>query len=268
MRRDTAAGLAIAGTLVVLAVLGPAIATDPLVQPDLAHGALRAPSWSHPLGTDQYSRDVFARLAHGAVASLLVALIAVSVAAALGVIIGLAAGSARDPWAGLLRRGIDLGLSLPRIVVLLVMLASVGELPLVAFAIVIGLTGWPAIARLVRGETLRLRHAEYVMAARALGATPPRVLRREVFPGAVTPALVAATLGVADAVLLEAGLSFLGLGIRPPLPSWGGMILESRDHLHSAPWLLLFPVAALVAATTAATLLGESLRRSLQPDTR
>lgn len=268
MRRDTITGLVVAGALVGLAVVGPLVATDPLVQPDLANGALRAPSWAHPFGTDQYSRDVFSRLAHGAAASLQVALIAVSVAAALGIIVGLAAGSARDPWANVLRRGIDLGLSLPRIVVLLVMLASVGDLPLAAFAVVIGLTGWPAVARLVRGETLRLRHAEYVTAARALGATTPRVMWREILPGAISPALVAATLGVADAILLEAGLSFLSLGIQPPLPSWGGMILESRDYLHPAPWLLLFPVAALVAATSAATLLGESLRRFLQPDTR
>lgn len=268
MKQTGRIGAALAAVLALLAVVGPMFAPDPLLQPDLIHGTLLHPSAAHWLGTDQFSRDVFSRLVHGARISLGVAIVAVAVAALCGTAVGLVAGDARGAWDGAWRRLIDLGLALPRIVVLLVLLAALGTLPLGVFAVVLGLTGWPAMARLVRGETLRLRHASYVHAAQALGASPPRILWREILPGAMPPLLVAATLGLADALLLEAGLSFLGIGIRPPAPSWGGMILEARDYLGSAPWLLLAPGVALVVATSAATLLGDALRRSLQPDSR
>jgi len=259
-------GIAALGVLLLLALVGPLVAPDPNLQPDLINGALTAPSAAHWLGTDQFSRDVFARLAHGARASLAVAAIAVSVATLVGTLIGLGAGAAGALPGEMLRRLIDIGLAIPRIVVLLILLASIGTLPLPLFAAVLGATGWPAVARLVRGETLRLRQAPFVVAARALGANPPRIALREILPGALSPVFVAAALGTADAILLEAGLSFLGLGIQPPAPSWGGMLLEARDHLGTAPWLLLAPGAALVLATATATLLGDTLRRSLNPD--
>lgn len=252
--------------LLLLAVLGPLLAPDPNAMPALADGTLAPPSNTHWLGTDQFSRDVFARLAHGARTSLVIALVATGLAALLGMIIGLAAGAAGPLWGGILRRGIDVALAVPRIVVLLILLAAVGTLSVPVFAVVLGLTGWPAMARLVRGETLRLRQAPYVRAAEALGAPPARVAMREILPGALPPVLVAAAFGTADAILLEAGLSFLGLGIRPPAPSWGGMLLEARDFLGAAPWLLLAPGAALVLTTALATLLGDNLRRALNPD--
>jgi ABC-type dipeptide/oligopeptide/nickel transport system permease subunit len=268
MMRSRRVGLGLLAALVALALVGPLVGPDPNVQPALASGSLAAPSAAHWLGTDQYSRDVFARVAHGARTSLTVAVVAVSVAAILGMVIGLIAGMAGSLLGGVLRRAIDIALALPRVVVLLVLLATAGTLPLPLFALVLGLTGWPALARLVRGETLRLRHAPYVEAARALGAEPRRVALREILPGAIPPLLVAATLGTADAILLEAGLSFLGLGIQPPAPSWGGMLLEARDYLGTAPWLLLAPGLALVLATATATLLGDALRHSLHPDQR
>lgn len=267
MTRATWVGATLAAGLIALAIIGPLLAPDPLVMDNLATGTLLPPSNTHLLGTDQHSRDVFARLAHGASVSLTVAGVAVFVALVIGAAVGVISGAGGPILSTSLRRVTDLALALPRIVVLMVLLAALGTLPPLTFAAIIGATGWPAIARLVRGETLRLRRAEYVVAAHALGAPGPRVLWREILPGALAPALVAATLGVADAILLEAGLSFLGLGITAPAPSWGGMILESRDYLHAAPWLLLVPVAALVAATSSATLLGEALRRFLQPDT-
>ena len=268
MRPSDRAGATLALLLVAFAVIGPLVAPDPLVQPDIINQSLLGPSRTHLLGTDQFSRDVFARLAHGAAVSLQVAVVAVAVAAMLGVLIGVIAGSTTGLAMRMYRRVIDLALSLPRIVILLVLLAASGALPPLLLAVVIGATGWPSIARLVRAETLRLRDAQYVAAARALGAPPGRIMLHDLLPGAVAPALVAATLGIADAIMMEAGLSFIGLGIRDPLPSWGRMIFDAREHLHVAPWLLLFPVLALVTATAAATLLGESLRRSLQPDTR
>lgn len=262
------AGLMLGGGLLLFAVAGPWLAPDPLAQPDLVAGTLQAPSATHWFGTDQYSRDVFARLAAGARASLGIAVAAVLVATLLGTAIGLAAGGARGATGEALRRGIDLVLGLPRLVVLLVLLAATGPLTPISLALVLGATGWPAIARLVRGETLRLREAGFVEAAHALGAPPSRILWREILPGAMAPALVAATLGVADAILLEAGLSFIGLGIQPPAPTWGGMILEARDQIARAPWLLLAPGLALVVATTAATLLGDALRQRFLPGAR
>lgn len=260
-------GTASAAIVAALALLGPLMSGDPLAQPDPIAGALLPPSTAHWLGTDQFSRDVFARLAHGARTSLAIAALAIAVAGVLGIAAGLVAGGARGMIGSVVSRGVDLALALPRVVVLLVLVAAIGALPPAALGMVLGLTGWPAIARLVRGEALALRHAGYVTAAEALGASPGRVLLREILPGTLPPAMVAATLGVADVLLLEAGLSFLGIGVRPPTPTWGGMILEARPHLGQAPWLLLAPGAALVLATAAATLLGDALRRrSLGPD--
>ncbi|MEP6590052.1 MAG: ABC transporter permease [Gemmatimonadota bacterium] len=268
MTTSTRAGFALLSILALIAVLGPLLAGSPYAQGNLLTEALHAPSAAHWLGTDQFARDVLARFAWGARNSLGIAAIAVMVATAIGSLLGLLAGSTEGVVSGMLRRLIDVGLALPRVIVLLVLIAATGRLSTPVLAVVIGLTGWPGMARLVRGETLRLRHAPYVLAARALGARPARVLLRDIFPGTLAPMLVAATLGVADAILLEAGLSFLGLGLPLPEPSWGGMLLDAREYLGRAPWLLFFPAAGLVLATSTATLLGETLRRSLQPDSR
>jgi peptide/nickel transport system permease protein len=268
MKGQTRVGVGLVTLLALLAIVGPFVAGDPDAQLELATGTLQAPSAAHLLGTDEFSRDVFARLAHGAAISLGVGIVAVVVAALLGMLIGLWAGRSEGLLGGMLRRIIDLGLAIPRILVLLVLLSSIGHLPMWLFAVVLGATGWPAMARLIRGETLRLRHTQYVAAARALGAAEGRILWREILPGALPPLLVAATLGVADAMLLEAGLSFLGLGAPPPAASWGGMLLESRSVMAVAPWMVLAPGTALVAATSAATLLGDALRRRLQPDAK
>lgn len=268
MTRQGRVGFVLLLGLVALALVGPLLGRDPVAQPDPLHGAFLLPSAAHWLGTDELSRDIFARLAYGARISLAIAAIAVAVAAVLGSAIGLAAGATTGIGSRLLQRLVNLGLALPRIIVLLVVLAAVGRIPPALLGVLLGLTGWPAVARLVRGETLRLNGAAYVTAARALGAPRLRVVLRDIFPGTLPAVLVATTLGVADVILLEAGLSFIGVGVRPPDPSWGGMILEARDYLANAPWLMLAPCLALVVATSAATLLGEALRGSLQPDTR
>ena len=268
MTRTGRLGLTILALLAALAIIGPLVAGDPNAQPDPVNASLLLPSHAHWLGTDQLSRDIFARLAFGARISLVVAIIAVGVAASIGSAVGLAAGAARGIGGRMLQWLIDLGLALPRIIVLLVVLAAVGRVHYALLGVILGATGWPAVARLVRGETLRLRQAQYVAAAQALGAEPARVLWREIFPGTLPAVLVASTLGLGDAILLEAGLSFIGVGVRPPDASWGGMLFEARDYITSAPWLVFIPCLALVMATSAATLLGEALRRSLQPDIR
>jgi peptide/nickel transport system permease protein len=260
-------GLLFAALIIALAAIGPWLLPDPI---SAGSDGLRLtpPSLHHWLGTDPFGRDVLARLAHGARLSLAVASLAIGLALAVGIALGVAAGGLGGSAARWLSRGIDLVLTLPRIVLLLVLVAVTGPLGPVALGAVLGLTGWPAIARLTRGEAQRLRHAPHVLAATAIGATTTRRLWGDIFPGTLGPALVAATLGVADVLLLEAGLSFLGIGIQPPTPTWGGMILEAQPYLATAPWLLLAPGAALVTATAAATLLGEALRARLQPAVR
>lgn len=268
MRSGARTGLGILVGLAAIAVIGPSLAPDHNLQGNLLTGTLHLPSAAHWLGTDALARDIFARLAYGARISLSVAALAVVVAAVIGVWVGLAASAPSRVVAGLADRGINLGLAMPRVVVLLVLLAGTGQIATVWLGLVLGLTGWPAIARLVRGEALRLREAAFVAASQALGASPGRVLWHEILPGTLPALLVAATLGVADVILLEAGLSFIGVGVPPPTPSWGNMIYEARDHLVDAPWLLVAPCVALVLTTAAATLLGESLRRSLLPESR
>ena len=268
MNRRPRLGTVLALLVVALAILGPLVAADPAAQPDPLGQRLLAPSFAHWLGTDQFSRDVFSRLAHGARLSLMIAAIAMGTATALGVLLGVLAGGLGGMPGRLVSRAVDLALALPRVVVLLVVVATLGRVGPVELALVLGLTGWPSIARLVRGEALRLREATHVQAARALGATPARVLLREILPGTLPPALVAATLGVADVVLLEAGLGFLGIGVPPQLPTWGSMILQAQRHLAEAPWMLLAPGVALVVTTAAATLLGDRLRARLAPGSR
>lgn len=261
-------GLTLALSIALLALLGPLVAVDPSAQPDLLGERLLAPSFAHWLGTDQFSRDVFSRLAHGARLSLVIAALATLAAGATGVLLGVVAGAVRGLPGRLVSRGVDLALALPRVVVLLVVVAALGQVTPLKLGLVLGLTGWPSIARLVRGEALRLREATHVTAAVALGAPPARVVVREILPGTLPPALIAATLGVADIVLLEAGLGFLGIGVSPQLPTWGSMILQAQQHLAEAPWLLLAPGLALVVTTAAATLLGDALRSRLVPGSR
>lgn len=248
--------------LLLLAVLGPVLAGDPFAAVGDGIGPA-PPSAAHLLGTDQFGRDVAARLAHGARLSLGIAALAIAIASLLGITVGVVAGGMAGIVPSTISRLIDLALALPRVVILLVLVAVAGSLGPVGLAVILGATGWPSIARLTRGEALTLRHARHVTAARALGAGPIRRLAVEILPGTLPPALIAATLGVADVLLLEAGLSFLGIGIRPPTPTWGGMLLDSQPYLATAPWLMFAPAVALVLATATATLGGDALRTRL-----
>ena len=194
MTRSGRLGLILLGLVAAFAIIGPLVSPDPMIADNLAHGSFLAPTQLHWLGTDQFSRDIMARLARGARTSLEVAVLAVAVAAAIGSALGLAAASA-GPGGRLLQRVIDLGLAIPRIIVLLVVLAALGRVPPPVLGLLLGATGWPAIARLVRGEALRIRQAQFITAARALGARARRIVWLEIFPGTVPAVLVAATLG-------------------------------------------------------------------------
>jgi len=257
-----------AGALVLVAVaaaalLAPPLLPDPLAQPDLLNGVNLPPGLGHPFGTDQLSRDVFARVVSGGRISLAVAVLAMALSITLGAAIGLIAGY----WGGatdiVLMRLVDGALAVPRLFLLLLVLAVWERVQIGVLILLIGTTGWFATSRLVRGEVLRLREEAYIHAAEALGAPRRRIIFRHLLPNTLGLLLVAATLGVGEVILLEAGLYFLGLGIHPPTPSWGGMILEAKEVLVTAPWVGVFPGLAIVVTVLSADLLGDALRDSI-----
>lgn len=246
------------------ALLAPPFLQDPAAMPDVVAGAT-APSLAHPFGTDQLNRDILARVAGGGRISLAVASLAVLLSLTVGSAVGLIAGYAGGWLDAVLMRTVDAALAIPRLFVILLLLVVWERIPLAALIVVLGTTGWFATSRLVRGEVLRLRHEAFVLAAEGLGATPGRTIIRHLLPNAAGPLLVAATLGVGDVILLEAGLSFLGLGIQPPTPSWGGMVLDARPLIVSAPWTAIFPGAAIVLTVLSVNLLGDALQAALDP---
>jgi peptide/nickel transport system permease protein len=266
-------GLTVLVLTLVFALLAPLVAADPSVQRDIVATRFLPPLSSdlhgsfHLLGTDRFGRDVWARVVFGARVSLGVGVLAVLIS----VVIGLAVGAAAGFWqgrVGLVLLGLtDFALALPR-VVLLLLLASLWEPSAALVIVVLGLTGWMTIARLVHGEVRMLAARPFVESAVALGVKGPRVLVRHILPNAMTPVIVAAALGVGNAIMLEAGLSFLGLGVQPPTPSWGNLIASGRDTLVNAPWVATAPGVALVLVVVAATLLGDAVRDRLDPGQR
>ncbi len=257
-------GVVVLAAMITGAVAGPFVLPSPIAQPDIEHGG-RPPSLAHPMGTDQLSRDVLARVAGGARVSLSVAAIAVAMSIGVGALVGLFAGYKGGAVDAVAMRLVDAALAIPRLFLLLLLLALWERIPLVVFIVAVGATGWFGTSRLVRGEVLRLRESEYVAAARALGGGGGRIMFRHLLPNAIGPLLVAATLGVGDVILLEAGLSFLGLGIQPPTPSWGGMIFDAREVLVTAPWASVFPALAITLTVLAANLIGDALRDAADP---
>jgi peptide/nickel transport system permease protein len=251
--------------LVLLAWLGPLALPDPFRQFDLVDLANTAPGVDHPFGTDQLSRDVLSRVVSGARISLAVAALAVSLSVTLGAAVGLVAGYWGGAVDAVIMRLVDGALAVPRLFLLLLVLALPDRVPLAVLIILIGTTGWFTTSRLVRAEVLRLRTETFVQAAEALGASRGRVIFRHLLVNAAGPLLVAATLGVGDVILLEAGLSFLGLGVQPPTPSWGGMIMDGRPVLESAPWVGIFPGLAITLTVLATNLVGDALRDALDP---
>ena len=267
--RRARAGLLLLGALTGLALLAPLVAgADPVAQGDvvatrfltpLAHGP---DGHFHLLGTDRFGRDVWARLVHGARVSLLTGFLATAIAVGIGLVVGTVAGVWRGPLGRALMAATDFALALPR-VVLLLLLAALWPPSGLLVVLVLGLTGWMSIARLVHGEAVALMARPFVLAARSLGARRLRLAARHLVPNLWTPVTVAAALGVGNAITLEAGLSYLGLGVQPPAPSWGGMIASGRDTLVNAPWVALAPGLALVLTVVACTLLGDALRDHL-----
>jgi peptide/nickel transport system permease protein len=265
----TASALAILALTGIGVVLVPALAGhDPLAIGDvlalrlLPPGSVDRDGAFHLLGTDRFGRDLFTRMMLAGRLSLAIGVVGSLLAGAVGTIVGLIAGW-RGGWVDRLAMAVaDTMLSVPRLILLLLCAAlwSPGVETVVAVLVA---TGWMSVARMVRGEVLGVRAQPYVAAARSLGLPAARVLLRHILPNAVGPAIVATTLGVGNAILLESGLSFLGLGVQPPAPSWGNMIAGGRDLIVTAPWVALAPGVMLIATVLACTLLGDALRDRL-----
>jgi peptide/nickel transport system permease protein len=262
-------GLGLIGVLCAVAILAPLVTSyDPSDQIDLATRQLLAPSLLHPFGTDFFSRDLLTRVLHGARISLSVAVLSVVVSVMLGTIVGLVAGSAGRALDTVLMRLVDTALAIPRLFLLIVVLTLWRDVGLAGLVAILGLTSWFHIARIVRAEVLSLRAREFVSASRVLGLTPQRIAVRHLLPNLVAPIIVAATLGVGQIVLLEAGLSYLGIGVSPPTPSWGAMIAEGQQLMSSAWWVAAFPGMAIVLTVLGFSLAGDGLRDALDPRTR
>ncbi len=226
---------------------------------------LLPPSSAHWLGTTEVGGDVLARMIHGARVSLMVGLIAVGLSVMIGIALGALAGYVGGWVDTAVTRLIEVMLSFPELYLLLAILAAVKKPSIVYIMLVLGFTRWTGIARLLRGEVIKLREREFVLAARLLGASGMRVFVRHIFPNAMAPVLVAATFGVANAILLESSLSFLGLGVQPPTPSWGEMLDQGRRYVSFAWWLVVFPGLMIFLTVTAYNLLGEGLRDAVDP---
>lgn len=267
LRRDARAwfGMLVILLILVAAIAAPLIARHDPTAIDLTN-QLQGPSGAHWMGTDIQGRDVWARLVYGARISLSVGLVSQGIALGLGLVLGLIAGYYGRWVDEIVMRLADVTLAFPTLLLLIALVAALQPSLAVVF-LTIGLVGWAGMARLVRGQVLVVRELEYVQAMRALGARNPRIIARHVLPAVIAPVLIAATLGVAAAIMAEAALSFLGLGVQPPTPSWGAMIADGRDlsQLRGAPWTSLFPGLAIGMTVLGFNLLGDALRDALDP---
>lgn len=271
-RRNRRGGSRVAAALLVALALATLAA--PWIWPDPSRSdldrVLEPPSLTHPFGTDALGRDLLARVAHGGRVSLAVGVLATLLALGFGIPLGALAGYRGGAADLVVSRAVDAALCFPSLILALALLAAapgwLRALPAPArVAVVVAATGWAVIARLLRGEVLRLRETGAVVAARAAGAGPIRVLARHLLPGAVAPVLVTAAFGVGSAILVESALSFLGLGVGVPTPTWGGMLAEARNVIGQSWWSAFFPGAALFVSVLSLNRLGEALRDRLDP---
>jgi ABC-type dipeptide/oligopeptide/nickel transport system permease subunit len=258
-------GIGVIGLLVLLAAGAPLFARHDPFGVDLVN-SLQPPSGAHWFGTDIQGRDVWARLVYGARVSLSVGIVSQGIALTLGIILGLLAGYYGRWVDELVMRLADVTLAFPTLLLLIALVAALQPSLTVVF-ITIGVVGWAGMARLVRGQVLVVRELEFVQAERALGASDARILVNHVLPSVIAPVVIAGTLGVAGAIMAESSLSFLGLGVQPPTPSWGAMIADGRDlyQLRHAPWTSVFPGLAIGAAVLGFNLLGDALRDAIDP---
>lgn len=256
-------GAVIVFLLVIISVSAPLIAPYDPTSIDV-HNVLSPPSKEHPLGTDELGRDLLSRIIWGSRVSLKVGFIAVGIAITAGIIIGSIAGFYGGLIDNILMRFVDIMLAFPTFFLILAVI-SILEQSIFTIMVVIGLTNWMDVARLVRAEFLSLKEKDFVAAARAIGASDKRLIFNHILPNALSPVFVAATFGIAGAILIESGLSFLGLGVQPPEPSWGNILTSGKDNIEVAWWLSLFPGLAILITVLSYNLVGEGLRDALDP---
>ena len=264
--RTTRVALIVLLALYALAFLAPVIAPyAQSEQVDIVAMKNHPPSWAHPFGTDRFSRDLLTRVLYGARVSLSIATIAVLVAAIVGTLYGLVAASFGRAVDAVLMRILDALLAIPRVLMLIAVLALWSPVPLWVLVLLLGLTGWFEVSRLVRAEALAVREREYVLAARALGASRRRVMLRHLLPNVIAPVIVTTTLGIGNVIVIEAGLSFIGVGVREPNASWGTMFYEASEAFAGTWWAALFPGLAIVITVLCFNIVGDALRAALDP---
>ena len=258
----------LAGLAVIVIIAGVAVFANFLApySPTEVHPAMRGAglSHAHPLGHDHVGRDILSRLIYGARIAMIVAVLATAIAVAIGVSVGSACGYFGGRIDAVLSRVVDALMAFPTLVLLITLVAVVGP-SLVNVILVIGTTVWASYARIVRAEVLSLREQEFILAARATGATDGRIIWRHLVPNVVGPVIVLATLGVGGIIILEAALSFLGLGVRPPAPDWGGMLSDGRAYITIYPQIVIAPGLMIAITVLAFNLLGDGLRDALDP---
>lgn len=273
-RRPSRAGLVgavIVTSIVVFALLGPLLVSHSPYESDFVHGITAdklpvPPNATYWLGTDRLFRDQLARMAYGARISLFIGVCATVIATALGGLVGILAGffegSATDT---VLMRVVDVGLAFPFLLLVMALGAALEQTTPTTIFLTLGLTGWLGTARIIRSKTLQIRHLDFVTAARALGQSTPRILMVHVLPNVAGPLVVIASVSVAQMILAESVLSYLGAGIAPPTPTWGHMLFDGQDYFSAAPWISLAPGVAIMLSVLGFNLLGEGLRDALDP---
>jgi peptide/nickel transport system permease protein len=265
LRRSPGAmiGLVLIVVLLLTALAADLIASQGIDEQDLRKGLL-APGGEFPLGTDEFGRDMLSRIIHGARVSLQVGIIATAISAAVGISLGAVSGYLGGRIDYLIQGMVDISWAFPTVLMAIFLIAVLGP-GLVNVMIAVGLVYWGGFARVVRGQVLSLREWEFVTAARAIGARDWSIMFRHILPNIISPVIVMATLMMGDAILIEATLSFLGMGAQPPIPSWGSILASGRTYLVLAPWVTIFPGIAIMLTVLGFNLLGDGLRDALDP---
>jgi peptide/nickel transport system permease protein len=254
--------------LYLVALLAPLIAPyDPIAQENVVQTSFLSPSPLHWLGTDRFGRDILSRILYGARISLAIGFVATAISITIGTLLGAVAGYFGGKVDSLIMRFTDLVLAFPRLI-LLILIVALFSPSITVIIVVLGLTQWPNTTRIVRGDVLSLREREFIQAARALGLSGRRIIMRHLIPNVLAPVIVTATLGIGNTIVLEAGLSFLGLGVQSPTPSWGNMVADGKETLIGAWWIATFPGLVIVLTVLAFNLVGDGLRDALDPRLR
>jgi peptide/nickel transport system permease protein len=264
MRRNKFAmfGLIVLSCFILVAIFAPVIA--PYDPEEIVEFEPLPPSLNHLFGTDDLGRDIFSRAIFGARISLTVGIVAVSISILIGTLMGALAGYYGGIVDNFIMRFVDVMLSFPSIFLILAIQAMLTP-NIYNVMIVIGITSWMGVARLVRGEYLKIRELQYVEAAKAIGCSDLRIIFRHMLPNAQAPIIVAATLGMAGAILTESALSFLGMGVQPPMPSWGNMLIDAQAYMRDAPWMAVIPGLLILVTVLSLYFVGEGLREALNP---